>query len=511
MSNGKDSRRDPRTKVLSLTVRYKSATVAEFMENHSYDVSRGGLFIKTPSPFPPGTLLKFEVRIAEEQKVMMGVGRVTWKRDTDLGPDKPAGMGVKFIKLDPTSTELIGNLVAARSGAEAGFEEGARESGVTVSSPPPSVEPTGPSDPDKSVIAHTADILRSALDGARASSKPEGHHTDEDRQTVPNAAPPAAGTHAKSGPVSQRSLPPRPPARTPKPEAREDAAAQAAAPDAEKPETAKPVTPAAEPSETSSAAGQPDETESSERAEPVKAETAASEQRPRSEPPASSTGPKSAARERAVAALTTTPPRRGEGKSSAPEPSGGISPLVWVLGLVAVLLGGYYLVTQGQSPPTEPGTETEVAPVASPDPVASSEPEPPPVETEAPSQPSVEASADPNGAPSAETTADPVDADDTASAETPEPSVAPPPRPAPVKPRPQPARPRPAPPRPAPAPTAARPTATPPAAPAPVEPEPVAIPPVPAPTAPAPPAPPAPSPPPPRPTSPSMPPAPSAG
>ena len=70
-----DTRKDPRAKVLTMTVRYKSATLDEFIEHHSYDVSRGGMFIKTPSPFPPGTLLKFEVKIAEDQKVIQGVGR----------------------------------------------------------------------------------------------------------------------------------------------------------------------------------------------------------------------------------------------------------------------------------------------------------------------------------------------------------------------------------------------------------------------------------------------------
>ena len=48
-----DTRKDPRAKVLTMTVRYKSATLDEFIEHHSHDVSRGGMFIKTPSPFPP--------------------------------------------------------------------------------------------------------------------------------------------------------------------------------------------------------------------------------------------------------------------------------------------------------------------------------------------------------------------------------------------------------------------------------------------------------------------------
>ena len=67
-----DTRKDPRAKVLTMTVRYKSATVDEFIEHHSHDVSRGGIFIKTPSPFLAGTLLKFEIRIADDKAMLAG-------------------------------------------------------------------------------------------------------------------------------------------------------------------------------------------------------------------------------------------------------------------------------------------------------------------------------------------------------------------------------------------------------------------------------------------------------
>lgn len=137
MNTSKDSRRDPRAKILSLTVRYKSATVAEFIEDHSYDVSRGGMFIRTSSPFPNGTLLKFEVRIAEEQRVMTGVGRVTWRREKDTGEDSPAGMGVKFIKIEDDSVEVIDRLIRARAGGDvSSFEAGAKEQGIPLSDPP---------------------------------------------------------------------------------------------------------------------------------------------------------------------------------------------------------------------------------------------------------------------------------------------------------------------------------------------------------------------------------------
>jgi len=108
-----------------MTVRYRSATLGEFIEHHSYDVSRGGMFIKTPSPFPAGTLLKFEVKIAEEQRLMQGVGRVVWKREGDQAAENaPAGMGIKFIKIDEASHAVIERLVENRGhGGPSAFEQ----------------------------------------------------------------------------------------------------------------------------------------------------------------------------------------------------------------------------------------------------------------------------------------------------------------------------------------------------------------------------------------------------
>jgi uncharacterized protein (TIGR02266 family) len=117
-----DTRKDKRAKVVSLNVRYKSATVDEFIENHSHDVSKGGLFVKTPTPFPPGTLLKFEIRLAGDKSVISGVGRVVWKREpTSAGAEKPAGMGVKFIKIDDASRAIIDRLITQKADAGSAY------------------------------------------------------------------------------------------------------------------------------------------------------------------------------------------------------------------------------------------------------------------------------------------------------------------------------------------------------------------------------------------------------
>src|SRR5579859_6394159 len=136
-----DTRKDRRVKIVSLNVRYKSATVDEFIDNHSHDVSKGGIFIKTATPFPPGTLLKFEIRLSGDQAVIAGVGRVVWKRETaQAGADTPAGMGVKFIKLDDASKGVIDKLVV-RTDAGKAFESEAEDDGPTMASPPKSTPP----------------------------------------------------------------------------------------------------------------------------------------------------------------------------------------------------------------------------------------------------------------------------------------------------------------------------------------------------------------------------------
>src|SRR5690242_4747977 len=149
-----DTRKDPRAKVLSMTVRYKSATVDEFIEHHSHDVSRGGIFIKTPSPFPPGTLLKFEIRIQDEQAVLAGVGRVVWKREGVEASDvMPGGMGVKFIKIDDKSKGIIQKLVEAQGGGVSAYEAGKTGEGLGGADADPPADGAKPAEPGKSPAA----------------------------------------------------------------------------------------------------------------------------------------------------------------------------------------------------------------------------------------------------------------------------------------------------------------------------------------------------------------------
>jgi uncharacterized protein (TIGR02266 family) len=135
-----DTRKDKRAPV-SLKVRFKSATVDEFIEHYSKDVSRGGIFIKSSQPMVVGTLLKFQFQLKDESALIRGVGRVVWTRaEEDAGADQPAGMGIKFIKMDTESRAMVERIVDYTEPESGTYERGratASTAEATSSAPPP--------------------------------------------------------------------------------------------------------------------------------------------------------------------------------------------------------------------------------------------------------------------------------------------------------------------------------------------------------------------------------------
>ena len=80
-----DVRKDKRTPVI-IKFRFRSATIDEFIEQYSRDISRGGIFVKHKEPLPVRTLVKFEFKLKTDQAVIRGVGRVVWTRDMAHAP-----------------------------------------------------------------------------------------------------------------------------------------------------------------------------------------------------------------------------------------------------------------------------------------------------------------------------------------------------------------------------------------------------------------------------------------
>ncbi len=111
----KKSRKSPRAQI-SLVARYRSPTAFEFVSEECFDLSVGGMFIKSPAPAPAGTLLKLECDVDEGTAKIRGVARVVWLREQPAD-GHPAGMGVKFVKLDPGGRDVI-NGILDRVGSE---------------------------------------------------------------------------------------------------------------------------------------------------------------------------------------------------------------------------------------------------------------------------------------------------------------------------------------------------------------------------------------------------------
>ena len=215
-----DTRKDRRVKIVSLNVRYKSATVDEFIENHAHDVSRGGIYIKTANPFPPGTLLKFEIRLASDQAVIAGVGRVVWKRDAGTSNgERPAGMGVKFIKIDEPSKTVIDKLVNTKPDAGKAYESEAEMPTATLDAPaakiippPPTAKLTPPAGTPGPLPPRKATMM--GLGIPSASSPPPPERPSKPKVAAATPAPPAPRPASGSGGMfpsthSEAEMPPK--------------------------------------------------------------------------------------------------------------------------------------------------------------------------------------------------------------------------------------------------------------------------------------------------------------
>ncbi|MFW5921592.1 MAG: TIGR02266 family protein, partial [Polyangiales bacterium] len=186
-----ETRKDKRAPV-SLKVRFKSATVDEFVEHYARDISRGGIFIKSKNPMAIGTLLKFEFQLKDESGLIHGVGRVVWKRDTEKSDEaNPPGMGIKFIKMDPDSRALVQKIIEERGDEPGRFEAG--EAGVSADGGdgaaaaqgeggffPSTSSPDEMPDPeDRTTVRHASEFLAEALSDADESAAAEAREGAE--------------------------------------------------------------------------------------------------------------------------------------------------------------------------------------------------------------------------------------------------------------------------------------------------------------------------------------------
>lgn len=103
----RDSRRVP----ISTRVTFKFERFSGFISEYSANVSPTGMFITTNSPEPPSSVLDFEFQLGDGFEIIQGKGEVVWTRAVAEGPNRPAGMGIRFLELAEGSKELIYRIV----------------------------------------------------------------------------------------------------------------------------------------------------------------------------------------------------------------------------------------------------------------------------------------------------------------------------------------------------------------------------------------------------------------
>jgi uncharacterized protein (TIGR02266 family) len=109
-------RRGADRKAVGLLVKLKHTDVGSFVEEFAVNISPGGMFIRSREPQPVGTPVKFEVRIADGQRVLRGSAVVRWVRPPeDLSG--PPGMGIQFTELEPASQALVDRMLERKGEA----------------------------------------------------------------------------------------------------------------------------------------------------------------------------------------------------------------------------------------------------------------------------------------------------------------------------------------------------------------------------------------------------------
>ena len=184
---GTETRKSTRAPA-SLKVRFRAATVGQFIEQQLANLSTGGIFIRSKTPLPRGTLLVFEFQLEDGASLIKGVGRVVWTRSPEASGDEPPGMGIKFIRIEPESRQTFEQIMAEKAG-------GARGRDVVATLGPATGEtPASPPEP-----------------GEPASDRVEGPETGAPEPFGPVAAsspPPAAGSGSATAAPDQSAPPP---------------------------------------------------------------------------------------------------------------------------------------------------------------------------------------------------------------------------------------------------------------------------------------------------------------
>ncbi len=107
-------RREESRAEVEIEVRYRTAQ--EFLAAYSRNISGGGIFIRTQQPLPlnQSVLLRFTLPGIAHHFQVRGV--VVWANPVSVRSSFPAGMGIKFLQVEPKEQQLIADYIKQAKG-----------------------------------------------------------------------------------------------------------------------------------------------------------------------------------------------------------------------------------------------------------------------------------------------------------------------------------------------------------------------------------------------------------
>ncbi len=108
---------DDRRRQIRITKKFKVSyrSAKAFVNSYLFNLSVGGLFVKTDAPLEPGEKLYLQVFLPDGGDALEVMGEVTWSHEEEKevsGKTFPPGMGVKFVDL---STDDIKRIISVLS------------------------------------------------------------------------------------------------------------------------------------------------------------------------------------------------------------------------------------------------------------------------------------------------------------------------------------------------------------------------------------------------------------
>ncbi len=125
----------------AVRVRLRYSDLETFIERFAPNVTRGGIFLASRAPRPVGEVFSFEVQLSSGTVALAGEGKVIWVKPFDAAePQKPHGMGVQFVSIDPGSRATLDRILQVKAGrpaagAGAGAGQGAGTAAARSSQP----------------------------------------------------------------------------------------------------------------------------------------------------------------------------------------------------------------------------------------------------------------------------------------------------------------------------------------------------------------------------------------